>query len=207
MSGIEGSGRTRITVIVSALLPSFLLVLSLQRFSSPVLLNPDFKSSQQVVNSAESLLEEASSSRAATKLVAHFTCHVCQKVLSTKQSLLNHVNSQHTRETKYPCTTCGRQFLHKSYLKPHMAMHERQAGQPAQPFPCTGIECKQSFPSQALLNRHGARHTHSCPFCEGAAATCRRDLNYHIFKVRLDPRACKWNFQVWGWESENLFPV
>jgi len=123
-------------------------------------------------------------------LEANVTCQICQKSFTTAHSLKTHVNS-HTRETVFPCPKCGRTFLRKVYVTAHLKVHEREEQMPVHEFPCTGIECRQSFTSQKLLDAHQRKHTHECPFCQ-KSATSRRFLNYHIMKHTGEfPEQCR----------------
>ena len=47
-------------------------------------------------------------------------CHLCEKVLASKQNLENHVSAVHEGIKKYDCEDCGKKFSQPSNLKMHI---------------------------------------------------------------------------------------
>ncbi|TSK16103.1 Gastrula zinc finger protein XlCGF7.1 [Bagarius yarrelli] len=80
-----------------------------------------------------------------------FTCNVCGKNLSTKNSLASHYRL-HTREKLFACTLCGKRFAKKFNLEVHYNIHTG-----AKPYVCT--HCPKSFADPSAFRRHEWVHT------------------------------------------------
>lgn len=80
-----------------------------------------------------------------------FTCNVCGKNLSTKNSLASHYRL-HTREKPFMCTLCGKRFAKKFNLDVHYNIHTG-----AKPYVCA--LCPKSFADPSAFRRHEWVHT------------------------------------------------
>ena len=52
------------------------------------------------------------------------TCSICSRVLSSTQSLRNHICSAHMDETCYQCDKCGKSFGDSYVLQVHYRKHQ-----------------------------------------------------------------------------------
>ena len=72
-----------------------------------------------------------------------FECEFCQKLFTTKRSLVRHV-LLHTGNKFFPCLKCDSAFSRSDHLKIHLKSHD-----PGMPFECTICNC--GFKTQAGL--------------------------------------------------------
>ena len=81
------------------------------------------------------------------------TCHICNKVLSTKASYKRHMNF-HQGIYPHRCSVCGKGFAVKGDLRGHEATHTNE-----KEFPCTG--CDRVFAYKKNLQMHmRKKHQH-----------------------------------------------
>ncbi|CAG0897816.1 unnamed protein product [Cyprideis torosa] len=90
------------------------------------------------------------------QLKERFTCAVCGKSLSTKQSLQYH-ELTHTGEKLFACRICGKAFSQSSNLSTHKLTHTGE-----KPFVCR--ICEKGFADRSSLCRHKLIHTGEKPF-------------------------------------------
>ena len=84
------------------------------------------------------------------------TCHICNKVLSTKASYKRHMNF-HQGIYPHRCSVCGKGFAVKGDLRGHEATHTNE-----KEFPCTG--CDRVFAYKKNLQMHmRKKHHHLLP--------------------------------------------
>ena len=55
--------------------------------------------------------------------IKQWTCDICGKLLSSKESITRHKAVFHQEERPYECETCGRTFKIKDTLKKHQKTH------------------------------------------------------------------------------------
>ena len=80
------------------------------------------------------------------------TCHICNKVLSTKASYKRHMNF-HQGIYPHRCSVCGKGFAVKGDLRGHEATHTNE-----KEFPCTG--CDRVFAYKKNLQMHMRKKHH-----------------------------------------------
>lgn len=103
-----------------------------------------------------------------------YVCHVCQKPMSNKSSLNQHLKT-HQSTKPHQCQHCSASFIHKNRLEIHMRKHTGE-------FPHTCADCGKGFRSTSSMNSH-RQYVHSerkfaCEICQKAFKTSR-DLKVH----------------------------
>uniref|UniRef100_A0A8W8MBJ1 C2H2-type domain-containing protein n=2 Tax=Magallana gigas TaxID=29159 RepID=A0A8W8MBJ1_MAGGI len=116
-----------------------------------------------------------------------FVCDVCDKVLSTKQSLILH-KMTHTNERNFLCKFCGKKFLAVYVLKRHVRIHTGE-----KPFACD--QCPMRFMRRREYNKHMTLHTgvklYLCETC-GKEFNCNSNLlNHKRLHTGERPYVCK----------------
>ncbi|XP_029974639.1 zinc finger and SCAN domain-containing protein 2-like isoform X2 [Salarias fasciatus] len=97
-----------------------------------------------------------------------FLCTTCGKRFLNLSSLKRHAMN-HTGENPYSCATCGKSFTRQSYLLVHMRIHTGE-----KPHRC--VTCGKSFTQQNNLLVHMRTHTGERPYsCE----TCGKSFSLH----------------------------
>lgn len=103
-----------------------------------------------------------------------FSCDQCGHKFSQKTSLTRHIRS-HTGERPFPCEVCGKRFADKERIKIHMRTHTGE-----KPFSCE--VCGKRFSQKSTVKRHMSVHTGAkpfqCPTC-GKGFANRGNLNAH----------------------------
>ena len=83
-----------------------------------------------------------------------YSCTVCWKWFTTKQSLSRH-EQLHAAAELYTCSQCQKQFATQCYLNQHMNVHSSK-------YKCT--ECGKCFHTNKCLKRHRRIHSGEKPF-------------------------------------------
>uniref|UniRef100_A0A2M4BIH1 Putative transcription factor grauzone n=1 Tax=Anopheles marajoara TaxID=58244 RepID=A0A2M4BIH1_9DIPT len=122
-----------------------------------------------------------------------FQCHVCQKMLTSQQTLRSHLKN-HLPEEKRPlkCRYCPRRFSYTSVLATHLATH-RVSPAPSKAHVCD--HCNRAYRTARGLQDHVAKQhsnpgnqqpsngvqsgNHVCHICQKQFA-CRSNLGYHM---------------------------
>ncbi|XP_013104799.1 transcription factor grauzone [Stomoxys calcitrans] len=80
----------------------------------------------------------------------YFKCKHCEKVLSNRRCLKNHLESHdESRKAKYNCEECGKNFFRSGSLAKHKLLHVPEE---ERKFQC--IECDKKFASESLRTQH-----------------------------------------------------
>lgn len=132
---------------------------------------------------------------------ADHTCKVCLRTLSSRHSLVRHINTVHTTKRPYKCNLCASAFKSIDVLRNHQKIHvTRQSMAPrvklkkskkkllallapddGKCFKCS--ICKEGFPSRGAISKHSKQfHFDSKPFqCDecGIGFTRRGTLRIH----------------------------
>ena len=111
-------------------------------------------------------------------------CSICKVELRDKYSLKKHMSTVHG-ESKNLCTTCGKKFKAKDYLKKHML---KGCGSGWKENKCT--ICKENFPSRSVTMEHiASKHKDfqlsKCSVCDTKFIT-EKSLNYHMIEKHED---------------------
>ena len=106
-------------------------------------------------------------------------CHVCNKQLSTKLTLENHIQYVHEQKLQYNCELCHESMTSQSKLQTHQsAVHEGKS------YSCD--VCEKTFIQIRYLERHVTRvHNEisskfSCEFCNRPPYSTLKNLENHI---------------------------
>lgn len=102
-----------------------------------------------------------------------YHCPICSRQFSSKSSLLDHQNKQHSQGKIFKCKICGKVFSLRRYLRKHEQRHEKATTQntskPEDKFRC--IQCYAEFSTSDELSLHKRFHAekeagmHRCDMC------------------------------------------
>ena len=106
-----------------------------------------------------------------------YKCPICDKNVSSKQSLKEHIESMHDKK-KFECSECGYSFKHGGNLNKHKKIcHE------GGDYKYSCKQCNKDFSTKQSLKRHtfsvhlGQKHT--CEQCSKCFTT-QSSLSIHI---------------------------
>ncbi|XP_066254704.1 transcriptional repressor CTCF-like isoform X16 [Euwallacea similis] len=54
-----------------------------------------------------------------------FKCKICNKIVQSYQTVLDHINTKHTKYSTYRCNICSNSYHSSSVLKNHMRRHDK----------------------------------------------------------------------------------
>uniref|UniRef100_K1RWU2 C2H2-type domain-containing protein n=1 Tax=Magallana gigas TaxID=29159 RepID=K1RWU2_MAGGI len=74
-------------------------------------------------------------------------CEVCGKMFSSKQGMQEHKISEHTKEYKFKCGQCEKDFLSRTRFKSHLLLHLNE-----KPFACN--KCTKAYVHKKDLQKH-----------------------------------------------------
>ncbi|XP_063706896.1 zinc finger protein 724-like [Culicoides brevitarsis] len=98
-----------------------------------------------------------------------FMCDICSTHLSSKKSVIRHMNHVHLKMQKYKCKICGIEFPNESLRKAHLLQIHKVVPPKACPY------CDYRAFTKAHITRHTMRHRgdrrFKCPTCNFAFVT------------------------------------
>lgn len=104
-------------------------------------------------------------------------CSICGRLFAERSKMLAHEMTH--SGIMVSCEVCGKQFLHKNYLRIHVKTVHSQV----KPFSCNIDGCKWTFAYPQVLKRHQARrhgvpatNRNACPICSKEFP----DSSYHL---------------------------
>ena len=106
----------------------------------------------------------------------------CEKQLSSKRNLLNHINVVHLQIKKYECDKCDYKFGQKDFLIKHQL---RIHGNGIRHLKCH--QCPKTYKWETDFNRHMEKHSDKKYQCDSCVKQFveKRKLQYHIKSVHL----------------------
>ena len=137
----------------------------------------------------------------------HFPCTECHKVLKSEVLLKTHMRTHSKDLARFMCDVCGRQFMYKSALEMHRAIHKddksyicKTCGKAFKTYPTlyshqyvhredspyTCSSCGKTFKTKERLKAHEKRHSGLKPFECNLCHHCFPDkggLSKHIKTV------------------------
>lgn len=119
-----------------------------------------------------------------------FPCQLCDKRLSEKKALENHIRSRHTFERPFKCGTCNKAYASSESLSIHRRTHFA-----TKPFQC-GV-CSRQFITGQLLRNHRMTHdtsrtrTHKCDKCSKSFFTLNQLRAHQLVHSSLKPFQCE----------------
>ena len=85
------------------------------------------------------------------KDVLHYECDICEKILSSPQTLKAHISGFHDRLKQHTCTICGEQFVRKGDINRHVKKNHQNI----KSHNCD--RCEESFNDLLQLQNHVAK--------------------------------------------------
>ena len=108
----------------------------------------------------ESNIQSGSSNPTISRIKKELKCHVCDKQLSTKLTLENHIQYVHEQKLQYHCELCDESMTSQSKLQTHQSsVHERKS------FSCDF--CEKTFIQLMHLKQHVTNLPHEGTCVQG----------------------------------------
>ncbi|KAL4230127.1 hypothetical protein ACF0H5_010512 [Mactra antiquata] len=118
-----------------------------------------------------------------------FLCQKCGKSMSTKQSLIEHINA-HLGIKPYQCSECGKAFSYEAALRDHRHTHND-----IKQYVCQYPKCEKAFRQRSSLRAHEKIHEetkqYSCSECGHGFSQRQALLRHERSHKGLKPFKCK----------------
>ncbi|GBM50284.1 Zinc finger protein 98 [Araneus ventricosus] len=118
-------------------------------------------------------------------------CDLSDKIHSGKAHLKQHI---HTREKRYECEICQKQYNYKSALVTHMKIHITGITSPIEIHKCS--ECGKEYRTSSALGKHKKTHfgnakIYKCDLCGTTFAESSRLEQHYLIHTGEKPSQCE----------------
>ena len=130
-------------------------------------------------------------------------CDICDKILSTKQSLVQHIRV-HNGEKPYKCQVCSKKFTEGGTLTKHVRVHTGE-----KPYQCQ--VCSKKFTEGGHLTKHMRVHIgekpYQCQVCSKKftqAGHITTNMRVHTGEKPFECKVCSKKFACSGHLSQHM---